>query len=125
MLDGARPVIYGDGLALRDYVHVSDVVEAHRLALHMRGDGVFNIASGTTRTVRQVFGAVARAAGYDGEPVYAQARPGELSGSRLDVKQARRVLRWRAQVPFARGIAQTVHSMRAQAVDKAPAAALQ
>ena len=38
MLDGARPVIHGDGLNERDYVHVDDVVQAHRLALRMRGD---------------------------------------------------------------------------------------
>ena len=39
MLRGERPVIHGDGLTERDYVHISDVVEAHLCALHAAGDG--------------------------------------------------------------------------------------
>ena len=48
MLHRERPVIYGDGLAERDYLHLDDAVEAYLLALGMSGDGVFNIASGTS-----------------------------------------------------------------------------
>ncbi|MXY16823.1 MAG: NAD-dependent epimerase/dehydratase family protein [Acidobacteria bacterium] len=120
MLAGRRPVIYGDGLAERDFVHIDDVVEAHRLALGMTGDDVFNIASGRARTVREVFDAVAAAAGYEGEPEFAPPRPGELRISRLDVGWARRELGWRARVPFARGVARTVASMRAPVEVAAP-----
>ncbi len=112
MFDGARPSIHGDGLAERDYVHVRDAVEAHVLALHASGDGVFNIGSGTARTVLEVYGAVARAAGYAGQPVHRQARPGEARRACLDVRRARRVLGWTAAVPFAEGIAETVRAMR-------------
>ena len=115
MLRGERPVIYGDGLNERDYVHVSDVAEAHLHALHADGDGVFNIGSGRPRTVRDVFAAVARAAGYGGDPVHMEARPGEQRRSCLDVSRARRVLGWQAAVPFELGIAQTVASLRADA----------
>ena len=107
MLDGARPMIHGDGLNERD-----DVVQANRLALRMRGDGIFNIATGTALTVRQVFESVARAAGYRGEPAYGAARRGDLRHCRLDVTLARRDLRWWPQVPFERGIQQTVYSIR-------------
>ena len=124
MLDGARPVIHGDGLNERDYVHVDDVVQAHRLALRMRGDGIFNIATGTALTVRQVFESVARAAGYRGEPAYGDARRGDLRHCRLDVTLARQVLRWWPQVPFERGIQQTVDSMRPRAKTGALALAL-
>ena len=122
MLGGARPVIYGDGLAERDFVHVEDVVHAHALALDLRGEGVFNIATGTSRTVRQVFDAVARATGYRREPVYARARPGELHSCRLQVSLARHELRWWPRVAFEHGIAQTVRCMRAQAAGSASAA---
>ena len=122
MLAGHRPVIYGDGLSERDFVHVDDVVRAHRLALGMAGDGVFNIASGTARTVREVFDAVAHAAGYAGAPRFAPARPGELRISRLDAARARRDLGWRARVPFGRGVARTVASLRAPDGPAAPVA---
>ena len=112
VLRGEPPVIHGDGLAERDYVHVSDAVEAHVLALRMCGDGVFNIGTGTARTVREVFEAVARAAGYRGEPRYAAARAGDLRRSCLDPSRARRDLRWTARTPFGGGVAETVFSVR-------------
>lgn len=114
MLGGDHPVIHGDGLSERDYVHVHDVIEAFRLALGMRGDGVFNIAAGTAHTVREVFDAVARAVRYPHEPVYAPARAGELRRCRLDIARAARELGWRPRVPFERGVARTVDAMRAQ-----------
>ena len=112
MLAGRRPVIYGDGLSERDFVHIDDVVKAHLAALALSGDGVFNIASGRARTVRQVFDTVAGAAGYPGEPRYAPPRPGELRLSRLDAARARRELGWRAKVAFERGVVHTLASMR-------------
>ena len=116
MLAGRRPVIYGDGLSERDFVHIDDAVEAHRAALSLSADGVFNIASGRSRTVREVFNAVAAAADYHGEPRYAPSRPGELRLSRLDAARARRELGWRARVPFEPGVARTVESLRARSV---------
>ena len=120
MLNGSPPVIYGDGLNERDFVHVDDVVEALRLALHMRGNGVFNIATATARTVNQVLEAVAHAANWTGEARYAPARPGELRASCLDVRRASRVLRWRPRVEFERGIAGTVGALRAPAAGPRP-----
>ena len=121
MLRGERPVIYGDGLIERDYVHISDVVEAHLCALHADGDGVFNIGTGRPGTVLEVFAAVARAAGYGGDPVHTAARAGEQQRSCLDVSRARRVLGWQAAVPFELGVAKMVASLRPDASASVPA----
>jgi len=43
-----------DGTALRDYIHVTDLVEAHRLCLQGNLVGVFNIGTGTPMTVEQI-----------------------------------------------------------------------
>ena len=115
ILGGRRPVIHGDGLNERDYVYLSDAVEAHVRALGLSGDGVFNIGTGTARTVREVFDAVARAAGYRGEPAYGPSRPWEPHRACLDVRRARRDLGWAPRVGFREGIAETVRSMGPQA----------
>ena len=120
MLSGEAPIIYGDGLNQRDFVHLGDAVEAFVLSLGMNGDGVFNIGTGAARTVREVFEIVARAAGYAGKPVYRAARPGDLRRSCLDARRARRVLGWRARMPFERGVEQTVQRMRLQVAPRAP-----
>ena len=113
-LRGEAPTIYGDGLDERDYVHVDDAAEAFVRVLRGRGDGAFNIGAGAARTVREVFAAVARAAGYGGGPVFAPARPGDLRRSCLDPRRAWAELGWRARVPFERGIADTVRAMDTQ-----------
>ena len=112
MLDGIPPVVRGDGLQERDFVHVDDAVAAGLAALGAGGDGVFNIASGRPKTVRDVFGVVAAAVGYEGAPVHAPSRPGEVRRSCLDVRRARDVLGWGPGVQFDEGVARTVAALR-------------
>lgn len=112
MLDRVPPTIHGDGLNARDFVYLADAVDALLRVLETDAEGAFNIASGSATTVREVFEAVARAAGFGGAPVHSPARPGEVRRVCLDVQRARRSLGWSPAVPFADGIARTVASMR-------------
>jgi len=66
-LQGAAPVLYEDGLAVRDYVNIHDVVDANVLALnHERAVGrVFNVGGGTPVTTREFAGIVMRQYGSD------------------------------------------------------------
>jgi UDP-arabinose 4-epimerase len=54
-----------DGTCLRDYVHVSDLADAHvaalRFILHNRQGHIFNLGTGQPASVREVLGAVERA----------------------------------------------------------------
>ncbi len=54
-----------DGTCIRDYVHVSDLAEAHLLALDRLAHGsvTYNIGSGQGHSVREVIAAVERVAG--------------------------------------------------------------
>ena len=56
LLNGNRPRVFEDGAQRRDFVHVSDVARACRLALEAPGEvrGVFNVGSGESRTIREV-----------------------------------------------------------------------
>ena len=112
MLEGTRPVVYGDGRHERDYVYVDDAVEAALCALRTQADGVFNIGTGTARTVHEVFETVCGAVGYRGEPDHVRMRPGEVRRSCLDARRAGQALRWRARVQFSEGVERTVLSLR-------------
>ena len=117
---GERPVDHGDGLKTRDDVQVSDVVEAPLRARQADGDGVCTIAAGRSRTVQDVFAAVAQAAGWCGDPGHPGARPGTQRRSGLDVRRARHGLGRQAVVPFERSGAQRVASRRVDAGPPAP-----
>ena len=107
---GRRPYVevYGtdyptsDGTALRDFVHVTDLADAHVKALrHIMEGGEsepLNLATGNGNTVRQVIDAVGR---YSGSKVpfrNATRRPGDPPALVADPSRASRVLAWRPKL---------------------------
>jgi UDP-glucose 4-epimerase len=79
---GAPLVIYGDGTASRDYVHVDDIASALQLALEnerVPGGTVLHAASGVETTVTDLADLCRRAAGKPGHPIeYRPRRAGEV-----------------------------------------------
>lgn len=113
MLGGIRPVIYGDGSKLRDYVYIDDVVRANVLALE-RGTGeIFNIANGVPTKDYEIFRLVRDSLGLrDLEPEYVPVRPGEIDRIYLDISKAERLLGWKPQVSLEEGSDRTVRFFR-------------
>jgi UDP-glucose 4-epimerase len=109
MLAGVRPVIYGDGGKLRDYVYIDDVAQANLLALE-RGTGeIFNIADGVPTSDYEVFRRVRDSFGIQGlEPEYVPRRPGEIDRIYLDISKAQRLLGWTPRVSLEEGTRRTV-----------------
>jgi UDP-glucose 4-epimerase len=103
----------GDAGCVRDYVHVSDVVDAAFFALENVAPGAWNVASGTGRTTQDVLDAVVAAAGRPANASHAGTRPGDLEVSVLDPGKLEGT-GWRARVGFAEGIAETVRSFAAR-----------
>lgn len=89
-----------DGTAVRDYVHVEDLAEAHVRALDyviaIRGDRPLNLGTGRGSSVREVFHAAERASGMLVPYEDAARRPGDPAASWADATQAERALGWRA-----------------------------
>ncbi|MBI3269630.1 MAG: SDR family NAD(P)-dependent oxidoreductase [Planctomycetes bacterium] len=106
LLDGTRPVIYGDGKQTRDFVDVEDVVRANLLAGDGRGEpgASYNIAAGRPRTILDVLAAVEAATGKRAEPEFLPPRPGDRRHCAPDVSAAERALGFRAEVDFVEGL---------------------
>ena len=109
---GERPVLFGHGDATRDYVHVSDVVEA--LIRAVGAGGVFNISAGREVPVSEIYELIAGAAGSDQEPELAPLREGELERSCMDPSRAAERLGWRAEIPLDRGVPETYRALVAE-----------
>jgi len=78
----------------RDFVHVDDVAEAFIAALRFRHSGfeVFNIGSGSSRSVREIVSLVMRLSGGTAKVSYtSESRRGEISEVVADVSKAARI----------------------------------
>jgi UDP-glucose 4-epimerase len=113
MLADTRPVIYGDGNKLRDYVYIEDVARANVLALE-RGTGeIFNIANGLPTKDYEVFRLVRDSLGMGQlEPDYVSKRPGEIDRIYLNIAKAERLLGWVPRVSLEDGARHTVRYFR-------------
>ncbi len=90
-----------DGTCIRDYIHVSDLAEAHVKALDLLFAGansdVFNIGTGHGHSVQEVIDTVSRIAECPVPVEYGARRAGDPAVLVSDPSKARRVLDWQPQ----------------------------
>ncbi|HET9094803.1 MAG TPA: NAD-dependent epimerase/dehydratase family protein [Solirubrobacteraceae bacterium] len=96
--------VYGDGLQVRDYVHVADVVGAMLIALtNATWSGPVVIGSGTSLSVLDVIDVVRRVSGCELPVTHGPARPGEMPAVIVDPACAH-AAGWSPQFSFATGV---------------------
>jgi UDP-glucose 4-epimerase len=92
-----------DGTAIRDYIHISDLSQAHFLALeHLRkgNDSEFiNLGNGTGFSVKEVVEAARKITGKNIEAKIAPRRAGDPSRLIANSAKAKSVLGWNPQFP--------------------------
>lgn len=88
-----------DGTAIRDYVHVKDIAQAHAKALEYLDQGnksdVFNIGTETGFSVQQLIDQAGKVCGKAAHVLKLARRPGDTSTLIADTTKARTVLGWR------------------------------
>ncbi|MCS6801569.1 MAG: NAD-dependent epimerase/dehydratase family protein [Chloroflexota bacterium] len=120
LLAGRPPVIYEDGEQTRDFVHVSDIVQAALLALERAGgDGhVINVGTGRATTIREVADTLARVLGRPIEPeITGRFRAGDIRHCIADIGRARQLLGYEPRVTFEAGMAQLAEWVAEQPPD--------
>jgi nucleoside-diphosphate-sugar epimerase len=109
MLDGERPVIYGDGEQSRDFTYIDNVIRANVLAAEGDVSGeVFNTGCGGRYTINELVDALNELLGADLEPIYDDPRPGDVRHSHADISKARDLLGYDPKVDFVEGLERTV-----------------
>ena len=109
-LSSGQPItLYGRGAPTRDFVHVQDVASALLTALGTRG--VFNVATGTETSVRDVFDLACDALGVNVSPVLAELRAGEILHSSLSTTHTGDILGWFSRISVADGIPSTIRAL--------------
>ncbi len=108
MKHGKRPTIFGNGTKTRDYTYVGDIARANMLALRKGHNDIVNIGLGKEINEQMIFDAIAETLDFQGTPIYAPFRKGEVMRIALDAKKARRVLGFRPKIALKEGIRKTI-----------------
>ncbi|MFD0691939.1 dTDP-glucose 4,6-dehydratase [Actinomadura fibrosa] len=110
LLEGRRVPLYGDGLNVRDWLHVDDHVRAVELVRVKGAPGeVYNIGGGTQLTNRELTGLLLAATGAGWDRVeHVPDRKGHDRRYAVDDGKIRAELGFEARTGFAAGLASTV-----------------
>lgn len=114
ILRGGPVEIWGDGLIVRDFVFVEDVIEALIASALYRGPvRVMNIGSGDGRSILSVIADLQKLARREDQPVrFKRGRPADVPVNVLDCALARRELGWRPATSWEDGLSLTLDWLR-------------
>jgi UDP-glucose 4-epimerase len=103
---GKPLTVYGDGEQTRDFVHVSDAVEAMASALHKdQATGhTFNIGTGKPTTINKLAGIFSHLTDYESQINHMPTSRGEVRASWSSIEKAREVLEYEPKVSLENGI---------------------
>lgn len=113
-LAGETFAIYGDGLQTRDFIYISDLVDAILLSATTENVGgeVFQIASNCETTIEEIAShlvAILHGKGVHGIKVaHSEPRIGDIRRNFSDTAKARKMLGWQARVSLEDGLMETV-----------------
>jgi UDP-glucose 4-epimerase len=112
MMDGVAPTIFGDGLTSRDFTFVDNAVNANLLACKAPSEvatgRVFNVGTGKSRTLNDVYAGIASALGFKEKPLYGPERVGDVKHSLAAIERARKELGYDPRADFQQGLEKTV-----------------
>ncbi len=98
--------IFGDGEQIRDFVFVEDIVQALLLgAKSEKQFGLFNVGSGQTTSLNQLFEVLKKLTHYSKEPIYKEARKGDIKKSAADINMIKKELTYKSKFNLKEGLA--------------------
>lgn len=96
--------LYGDGSQTRDFIHVSDTAHANLLALQSDYQGVLNIATGKSETLRNLIAYMEAVGGYSAQIRHLPSRAGDIHASCAAIQSAKKAINFSATLSLKEGI---------------------
>lgn len=98
-LNGKAFTVVGDGNQTRDFIYVSDVVEAFFMAAKSEvKNEIFNVGSGNPQSINKLVTL------FKGKKVHIPKRPGEPDCTHADISKIKSMLGWKPRVSFEEGV---------------------
>jgi len=117
LLSIKRPIVHGDGLQVRDFVFVKDIVNANMLAMELQNavGETFNVATGDTISIIELLKMLQKITntekiGYD----YGQPRAGDVRSGQASIKKISDFLGYKPKTAMYDGLESVVDSIKAE-----------
>ncbi len=120
LMNDQAPMIFEDGEQSRDFVHVSDIVQANLLALETdKADyQALNVGTGRATSVKEISQLLAKGLGKDIEPqIVGKYREGDIRHCVSDITKAREMLGYEPKVTLEAGLEELLAWVSGQEAD--------
>jgi len=113
IFEGSEVTIYGQGQHQRDYIYISDIVDAHLKTIELclkqpQKYHYFNLSTQVPTTVLQLVQTIEQVMGKKAQLKYLPERPGDPLQLYADASKSKQILGWQSQVSLEAGMKQTV-----------------
>ncbi len=116
LLEGRRPVVFGDGKQSRDFTYIDNVVEANLQAAGSSGGSseAVNIACGERYSLLELLDALGGIIGRKADPEHRPPRVGDVLHSQASIEKAQRLFGFKPGIGFEEGLRRTVEHFRSE-----------
>jgi len=114
ILNGKKPVIYGDGEQTRDFTYIEDVVTANILAAESEPTGIFNIAGGKRISINNLAHTIMKISGKSLDLTYEKPQEGDIKHSLADISKAEEKFSYKPKFNLEDGLKETIKWFKKQ-----------
>jgi len=119
IFSGQRPIIFGDGSQVYDFIDVEDVAEANILGMKAEcADEFFNIGMGVGTTINELVGLLLQLTGSDLKPEYKPQEQSFVTQRIGSTDKAERMLGFKARTPLLEGLRKVVEWRKSELTAK-------
>lgn len=100
-----KPIeIWGDGSAAKDYIYISDLINLLTTVIQTGDAGVFNVGSGSTKSLTGIISILTKISGKSPKIKYATPLSVDVNKYCLDISKVVSTFDWAPSVPLEQGI---------------------
>ena len=104
------PRIFGDGLQIRDFIHVTDIAEANLSAmLNNTNSGFFNIGTGLGTKIVDLAKIMIKIFDEKFEPVFEDSLNGDIKISQANMTLTKKMINWQSKIELEEGLRKFIH----------------
>jgi len=112
LIEGRRPVVFGDGEQTRDFTYIANVVQANLLAA-TAPDAIgyaINVGCGVQISLNAMLRIAGEILGVAVDAEYREPRQGDVHDSLADISRAQRLLGYQPAIDFREGLGRTIEA---------------